>query len=70
MYIHTKVIANARKESFEEIKAGYFAISVKEKAEGNKANKRVVELLEEHFKTKNVRIINGHQSPSKLVSVE
>ncbi len=69
MYVHVKVNANSRKESFEEAKPGYFNISVREKAEGNMANKRVIELIQTHFKTKNVRIINGHQSPSKLVSV-
>ena len=70
MYIHAKVTPGARKESIEETKPSYFKISVREKAENNEANKRVVELLCEYFKTKNVRIVNGHQSPSKLVSVE
>ena len=70
MYIHVKVTANTRKESFEETKPGYFNISVREKAEGNMANKRVIELLQMHFKTQNVRIVNGHQSPSKLISLE
>jgi uncharacterized protein YggU (UPF0235/DUF167 family) len=69
MYIHIKVTANARKESFEETKPSYFNISVREKAEGNMANRRVIELLQNHFKTKDVRIINGHQSPSKLISI-
>jgi len=48
----------------------YFKISVREKAENNEANKRVIELLQEHFKTKNVRIVNGHQSPSKLIFID
>lgn len=70
MYIHVKVTPGARKEMLEETKPAYFKILVREKAENNEANRRVVELLCEHFKTKNVRIVNGHQSPSKLVSVE
>lgn len=70
MYIHVKVTPGARKESMEETKPSYFKIVVKEKAENNAANRRVVELLEKHFKTKNVRIINGHQSPSKLIFID
>ena len=72
MYIHAKVMAKARKESLKETKQGYFSISVKEKAENNMANVRVVELLAEHFGVpiSKIRIINGHHSPSKLFSVE
>lgn len=70
MYIHIKVTPGARKEILVETKPAYFTISVREKAEGNAANKRVIELLQEHSKTKNVRIINGHHSPSKLISID
>ncbi len=69
MYIHVKAIPGAKQESIEEIKPGYFAISVREKAEHNAANNRIVEILRMHFKTQNIRIINGHHSPSKLVSI-
>ena len=72
MYIHAKVIAGARKEEIAKIKKDHFKISVKEPAERNLANKRVVELLADYFKLKpnQVRIINGHQSPSKLLAVD
>jgi len=70
VYIHVKTTPGARKESIEETKPLYFKISVREKAENNEANKRVIELLQEHFKTKNVRIVNGHQSPSKLIFID
>ena len=70
-YIHIKVIAGARKEIFKQKNDDHFEISVKEKAEKNMANTRVLELVAEHFKiSKNkVRIINGHRSPSKLLVV-
>ena len=47
-------------------------ISVKEKAERNMANTRVLELVAEHFKIpKNkVRIITGHHHPSKLMVID
>ncbi len=70
-YIHVKVTAGARKESFKQKNDDNFEISVKEKAEKNMANTRVLEIVAEHFKiSKNkVRIVNGHRSPSKLLVV-
>ncbi|MFZ3012000.1 MAG: DUF167 family protein [Minisyncoccia bacterium] len=74
MYIHTKVIAGAKKESFKQKKKSvdHFEVSVKEKAEHNMANSRVLALVAEHFKVSvnKVRIINGHRHPSKLLVVE
>jgi uncharacterized protein YggU (UPF0235/DUF167 family) len=77
-YIHVKVTAGARKEFFSPRLAGqakkpdHFEISVKEKAENNMANNRVLEIIAEHYKiSKNkVRIVNGHHHPSKLLIVE
>ncbi len=71
-YIHIKVTAGARKESFKQKNKDHFEISVREKAERNMANVRVLELVASHFKiSKNkVRIVNGHRSPSKLLVVE
>lgn len=79
-YIHVKVTAGAGKESFSPRldQAGqakspdHFEISVKEKAQRNMANTRVLELVAEYFKVpKNkVRIINGHKHPSKLLVVD
>lgn len=61
-----------KREGFKQIKEDHFEISVREKAERNLANMRVLELVAIHFKiSKNkVRIVNGHQSPSKLLLVE
>jgi len=71
-YIHVKVEAQARKESFEQKSEDHFEVSVKEKAERNMANVRVLELVAAHFKIsrKKVRIVNGHRHPSKLLVVE
>lgn len=72
MYIKLNVIAGSKKEIFKQKSKDHFDISVKEKAERNMANARVIELVAEYFKvTKNkVRIINGHHHPSKLLSIE
>jgi len=79
-YIHAKVIAGAGKEEFKPSRsratgqesADHFEISVREKAERNEANKRVLEIIALHFKipTSKARIINGHRSPSKLIILE
>jgi uncharacterized protein YggU (UPF0235/DUF167 family) len=72
MYIHTKVTAGAGKESFKIKSKDHFEIYVKEKAEGNRANTRVLEILASHFKVtiNKVRIVNGHHHPSKLLIIE
>lgn len=72
MYIHVKVKAGVKKEIFKKKTEDHFEISVKEKAERNMANTRVLELVAEYFKVpKNkIRIINGHKHPSKLLIVD
>lgn len=72
MYIHAKVTAGGRREELKQISPDHFEIAVREKAERNQANKRVIELLAGHFSISEnkVRIVNGHRSPSKLLIVE
>jgi uncharacterized protein YggU (UPF0235/DUF167 family) len=71
-YIHVKVVSSASHESFKQKSKDHFEIFVKEKAERNMANARVIELLAKHFKVAKlkVRIINGHHHPSKLLVVD
>ncbi|OHA79532.1 MAG: hypothetical protein A2747_03775 [Candidatus Yonathbacteria bacterium RIFCSPHIGHO2_01_FULL_44_41] len=71
MYIRVRVIAGARKESFEAGSEDSFLLSVKEPAEGNRANTRVLEIIARHFgmASKQIRIISGHHSPGKILSI-
>jgi uncharacterized protein YggU (UPF0235/DUF167 family) len=71
-YIHVKVQAGMKRESFRLKNADHFEISIKEKAERNIANSRVLEIVALHFKVpvSKVRIVNGHRHPSKLLVVE
>lgn len=71
MYVKVRVIAGAKKEMAEEVSAGHFKMSVKEPAERNLANRRIIELVAAHYKLppKRVRIISGHTSPSKILSI-
>ncbi|MCC2631256.1 MAG: hypothetical protein K0S38_1065 [Candidatus Paceibacter sp.] len=72
MYIKIRATPKAKVEKFVQKSKDHFEISVKEIAERNLANKRIVELVALHFKvpTGKVRIINGHHSPSKILSVD
>ena len=71
-YIHVKVSAGVSKESFVKKSENHFEISVREKAQRNLANTRVLQLVADHFKVplNKVRIVNGHRHPSKLIIVE
>lgn len=70
MYIHVKVKTKQKNEYIKELKDNYFEISIREKAEKNMANNKILEILKKHFLTTNIKIINGHKSPSKLILVE
>lgn len=71
-YIHVKVRAGAGKEELKQVNNDYFLISVREKAERNLANRRVMEILSSRFKLpiSRIRIVNGHRSPSKLLVLD
>ncbi len=72
MYIKVKVTAGAKKETIEKLSDDHYKISVKQRAERNMANDRVIEILSGIFNlnTKQIRIINGHHSPSKMFSID
>jgi uncharacterized protein YggU (UPF0235/DUF167 family) len=69
MYLKLKVIPDAKNEKVEKIKDDEYCIWVKAPAENNKANTRVLELIRDLYPQTSVRIISGHHSPSKIVSV-
>jgi len=71
VYIHVRVTAGAKKEDCKQKSADHFVIAVREKAERNQANTRVCEIIAKELQVSvaQVRIVNGHHSPSKLLSV-
>jgi uncharacterized protein (TIGR00251 family) len=69
MLIGLKVTAGARKESVEKISDARYLISVREPAEGNRANKRVLEIFCNIFPHRRVKIIKGHHAPAKIIEV-
>jgi uncharacterized protein YggU (UPF0235/DUF167 family) len=71
MYVKVRVQAGARAEKFEAVSKDRFNISVKQEAKQNLANRRVCELVAAHYhlSPKQVRIVSGHTSPSKILSI-
>ena len=72
MYIKIRVTPDAKEEKFCQKTKDHFTISVREEAERNLANGRVLELVARHFKLPvgKVRIISGHHSSSKILNVD
>lgn len=70
MYIHLRIKTKQKVESIIKISDTKFEVSVKEEAKQNRANIRMIELVKGYFKTNKVKIVSGHHSPSKLLSVE
>jgi len=70
MYLKVFVTPGAKKEKIEE-KGETLAIAVREPAMGNRANDRVRELiaLREGVPLGKVRILTGHRSRAKMISI-
>ena len=72
MLIRVRVKTEARRERFAETAPGKFEADVKEKAERNAANVRVMALLARHFRIpeKSVQFVSGHHRPNKTFRVK
>ncbi len=71
MYIKVKVTPGARKEVCEDKGGNRFVVSVKEKAEGNKATARVLFLIARQVgvSVSKLRILTGHRARNKTLEV-
>ena len=69
MYLKIKVVTDSREEKVEKIKSDEYRIWTKMPAENNLANNRILEIIRDMYPDTSVRIISGHHSPSKIVSV-
>ena len=70
MYLKVFVTPGARQEKVEE-RGETIAISVREPASGNRANDRVREIIAQRqgVPLGKVRILTGHRSRAKIISV-
>ena len=71
MLVKVRVKANAKNDSLKEIAPDHFEISVRDDAAENRANHRTIQLLAAHLSlsAKQIKIIKGHHSPSKIVEI-
>ena len=72
MLIQVYVTPNAREARVVRVSEGQFEVRVDERAVGGRANKRLVEILAEHFKVPKSRItiLKGTRSRDKTVQVK
>lgn len=72
MFIKVKVFPDSKKEEKREKKSDALEIRVKEEAKNNMANKRVVEILANHFNIpKNkIHLIKGDKQRSKIFDID
>lgn len=71
MYIRVIAHPLAKKEKMVEKKTDLLEIWLREPAERNLANKRILEIVARHFEVPHskIRIISGHTSPRKMLSI-
>lgn len=70
MTIKVKVIPRAKKEKIEEFNGG-LKVYVSAPAIEGKANKKLIEIIAEHFKVKkyNVTIVKGEAAREKIIEI-
>lgn len=69
VYIHLKVATGAKREMFKKVSETHYVVAVKEPAERNQANRRILELLKEKLDARRVRLISGHHKDTKVVDI-
>lgn len=71
MFFRLEVAPEAKRESLARVAADKFKATVREKAVGNLANRRALNLLAEHLKVApaDLKIITGHHRPHKIVQL-
>lgn len=72
MYVRVVVHPGVKKERILKESETEYTISVREKAEHNLANRRIVTIIADEFNVEEsrVRIMSGHRSMRKLISIE
>ena len=65
-HIKVKAQPDSKKETVKKISAERLSICVKEPAEGNLANKRIMEILRAMYPSSRIKLVAGHHSPHKI----
>lgn len=70
MYIKIRIFPNSKKEKIDKVSEDHYEVSVIQKAENNMANSRLLEIMHAKYPNSAIRIVSGHHSPSKILSIE
>ena len=72
MIVNMKVVPNSKKPGVEKMGENDFKVKVDAKAEGGKANRRLVEIIAEFFNVpkSSVRIVKGFKSRKKIIEIK
>ena len=72
MYVRVLVHPGVKKERIFQESETEYTISVREKAERNQANRKNAEIMANEFNVEEsrIRIISGHRSQRKMISIE
>ena len=69
MFIKIKVTAGSKKEKVEKKSDDLYHISVRQEAERNMANRRILEIMRALYPNSSVKLVKGQRSPAKMVEV-
>jgi uncharacterized protein YggU (UPF0235/DUF167 family) len=67
--LRVRVNAGAKREKIVKKNNDEFLISVKEKAERNMANKRVMDILQGMLNVKRIKLVSGHRKQNKVFDI-
>ncbi len=70
MYVKVKITPNSKREIIIKTSSDHYEISVRQRAENNSANSRLLEIMHAEFPNSMIRIVSGHHSPSKILSID
>lgn len=72
MYVRVRAVPGARKEQILEVDDKELVIHVKEPAQRNMANKRIMQIIAERFyvPVRAVHQLSGFRSPTKVFSID
>ena len=72
MIIKIKVKPNSGKKEVQKISDDEYIVSLKERAENNKANIELIKLLSKELKvsSNNIKIIKGLKSKNKIIEIK
>ncbi|MBL1433957.1 DUF167 domain-containing protein [Candidatus Wolfebacteria bacterium] len=73
MYVKVRALPGAKKERIIEMgDRRELTIHVREPAQQNMANRRIIQILAEHFSvpSRSIQMLSGFRSPNKIFSID